>query len=412
MTSQMAIICVDDEPALLRTLKIELKQLLKQCFVETAESGEEALDLLAELLEENYEIPLVISDYIMPNMKGDELLKRVHRLSPGTLNIMLTGQATIEAVGNAVNSASLYRYIAKPVDRLDLKLTVQEAIQSYLQSKELKQFYADLEQKIAERTTELHQVNAQLRHNQMQLEHQNAKLTQLNQEKNEFLGIVVHDLKNPLANVLGLLQTVEEEAKAMSLQGYMLKNLAVIRNSAQLMLQLTTNLLDVNQIESGEIKLHLQSINIRSVLERLVRVYTRRAAQKNINLHYHAEPFKCLIHVDERALYQILDNLLSNAVKYTPFDKDIQVNVYAKTDQVCCEICDQGAGLSVQDQEKLFRKFSRLSTKPTGGEHSTGLGLYIVKKLVEAMSGDIFCESQVGHGSKFTVVFAHDQSPQ
>lgn len=114
--------------------------------IEIAEGGEEALGLVEELLEKGDAVLLVISDYIMPDMKGDELLKRVHQLSPKTLKIMLTGQADLEAVTNAINHAKLYRYIAKPWQSEDLRLTVTEAIHSYLQDKKLALKTAKLQQ--------------------------------------------------------------------------------------------------------------------------------------------------------------------------------------------------------------------------------------------------------------------------
>jgi PAS domain S-box-containing protein len=144
---KQVIICVDDETSVLRSLKAELKKAVgNDYFIEIAEGGEEALELVEELLEKGHEVPLVISDYIMPDMKGDELLKRVHQLSPKTLKVMLTGQADIEAVTNAINYAKLYRYIAKPWQSEDLRLTVTEAIYSYLQDKKLALKNAKLQQ--------------------------------------------------------------------------------------------------------------------------------------------------------------------------------------------------------------------------------------------------------------------------
>ncbi|MEW6493788.1 MAG: adenylate/guanylate cyclase domain-containing protein, partial [Cyanobacteriota bacterium] len=132
------IICIDDEPTILDSLKIQLRKSIgNEYLIETAEGGEEALDLLEELLANGYEIALVISDYLMPGIKGDELLSRIHIISPKTLKIMLTGQADLEAVANAINNAKLYRYIAKPWQVEDMSLTVKEAINSYLQDKKL-----------------------------------------------------------------------------------------------------------------------------------------------------------------------------------------------------------------------------------------------------------------------------------
>lgn len=146
------IICVDDEQTVLDSLKIALKKATEnEYLIETALGAEEALELLSELLEDEYEVVLVISDYIMPGMKGDELLKRIHVISPKTIKIMLTGQAEIEVVGNAIKYAKLYRYIAKPWQSDDLRLTVKEALRSYSQ-----------EQQLAEQNTKLQQLNQEL----------------------------------------------------------------------------------------------------------------------------------------------------------------------------------------------------------------------------------------------------------
>jgi PAS domain S-box-containing protein len=132
------IVCIDDEPDVLNSLKIELKKAIgDQCIIETAEGGADALELLADLQADEYEVALVLSDYIMPDIKGDELLKKIHEFSPDTLTIMLTGQADLEALGNAIKYAKLYRYIPKPWQNEDLKLTVVEAIHSYLQDQKL-----------------------------------------------------------------------------------------------------------------------------------------------------------------------------------------------------------------------------------------------------------------------------------
>ena len=132
------IVCIDDEPDVLNSLKIELKKAIgDQCIIETAEGGEDALELLSDLQADEYEIALVLSDYIMPDIKGDELLRRIHERSPDTLTIMLSGQADLEALGNAIKYAKLYRYIPKPWHDENLKLTVVEAIHSYLQDQKL-----------------------------------------------------------------------------------------------------------------------------------------------------------------------------------------------------------------------------------------------------------------------------------
>ncbi len=153
---KLAIICVDDEQTILDSLKIELETALEDKYViETAESGEEALEVLWSLVEDDCQVAVTIADYIMPGMKGDELLIKIHQEYPKILKIMLTGQADIQAVGNAVNEANLYRYIAKPWEGTDLILTLKEALRSYQRDRQLarqnqmlQELNASLEQKV------------------------------------------------------------------------------------------------------------------------------------------------------------------------------------------------------------------------------------------------------------------------
>ena len=168
--SKQVILCVDDERMILDSLYHRLKQHLGNNYtIEVAESAEEAIDLFRELKQSQVEIPLIISDQIMPGLKGDELLIQIHAESTETIKILLTGQASIETIANAVNYANLYRYIAKPWDNVDLCLTVTEALRSYDQSKqlaiqneELKILNASLEQKVIDRTQDLTVANTQL----------------------------------------------------------------------------------------------------------------------------------------------------------------------------------------------------------------------------------------------------------
>lgn len=134
-----AIICVDDEDIILEALKDQLGPFFENQFlIETSTTAEEALEIYDELVENQYEIPVVISDYLMPNMRGDEFLIKIHDKNPNTLKILLTGHANLDGIANAINNANLYRYIPKPWDRDDLILTVREAIRSFLQELEIR----------------------------------------------------------------------------------------------------------------------------------------------------------------------------------------------------------------------------------------------------------------------------------
>jgi len=253
---------------------------------------------------------------------------------------------------------------------------------------ERRQFTESLEQKVRERTTEL------LRSNE--------ELLRLNQEKNEFLGIAAHDLKNPLAAIQGMAEAIRDMADvAVDTREYA----EMIHASARKMLGLVTNLLDVNNIESNQIKPHVRTLDILPLLTELLRFHRTQAIRKGISLELAASESVYYVQADDNVAQQILDNLLSNAVKYSPFGKKVCIRVDSRGLFVRCAITDQGPGLSEQDQAKLFTKFTKLTPQPTGGEHSTGLGLFIVYKLAAAMNCKVYCESSLGTGSTFSVLF-------
>lgn len=180
-----AIVCVDDEQVVLTSLADQLTRHFGDAYaVELAENGDEALQFVEELFHDGVDVPVVISDHIMPGIKGDELLIAIHQQHPHTLKIFLTGQATGDNVGNAVNNANLYRYLSKPWDETDLTLTIEEALKSYWQQKQFAQqnelFRQSLEEErrvkaalrrmndsleacIHARTAELQESNRQLR---------------------------------------------------------------------------------------------------------------------------------------------------------------------------------------------------------------------------------------------------------
>jgi signal transduction histidine kinase len=248
------------------------------------------------------------------------------------------------------------------------------------------------------RTTERKNAAALLAERNLLLSASNQELASLNQEKTTIMGIVAHDLKNPITairNLANLIETNELEQKEITIVS------RHISSAANQMLELVKNLLDNNRLEEGAMRFCIVSLDVAPCLESIVERYQQLAAAKNITLHYSYEAAHSLALVDEQALMQVLDNLLSNAVKYSPHGKNVFVRLRHSSDQstndsIRLEVQDEGQGISVDDMKKLFGKFARLSARPTGGEVSTGLGLSIVKKMVEAMNGKVWCESNVG----------------
>lgn len=157
------IICVDDERTVLDGIHAQLhREFGKEFIIELAESGEEALEIIGELLDDQLEVPVIISDESMPGILGHEFLIKAHAIVPNTLKVLLTGQTNVQAISEAVNKAKLYRYLEKPWESTDLLMTVKEAIKSYHKDRELeeknrllKRHNEELEQLVEERTGEL-----------------------------------------------------------------------------------------------------------------------------------------------------------------------------------------------------------------------------------------------------------------
>lgn len=241
----------------------------------------------------------------------------------------------------------------------------------------------------------LSDANTTLQANNHDLQNKNDELAALNNEKNELLGIVSHDLKNPIGAIHGLAELIEggfaEGEQVQEISGQ------IVRTSER-MLELVKNLLDVNHLEQGGMKFDTVHFDIAPMVESTVWQYRAAAEAKHITLHYSSEPAYTIACADEQATMQVLDNIISNAIKYSLHGKNVYVRLKASNDAVRVEVQDEGPGISAEDMTKLFGKFARLSARPTGGEHSTGLGLSIVKKMVEAMNGRVWCESKFGDG--------------
>ena len=272
--------------------------------------------------------------------------------------------------------------------------TMQHQVQAGVE--QLQTEKAGVEAKVKERTRELSEANARLR--------------TLNAEKDTFLGICSHDLKNPLSGIIGLADLLASDADdAAQVRAYATD----ILQSAEFMFQLVGNLLDIGAIEQGKFPLRAEILDLKTLASRAAGSFRRQAEDKRIRLEVLLPPGAVVVRADARAALQVANNLISNALKFTPLGGTVTIAVENKIMEAGDDspargvarfsVRDSGPGLSVEDQSRLFQKYVRLTAQSTGGEHSTGLGLSIVKQLVEAMDGTVLCQSELGHGATFAV---------
>lgn len=231
----------------------------------------------------------------------------------------------------------------------------------------------------------------------------NELLTKLDKEKNEFLGIAAHDLKNPLQTIIGYCQMQTSYFDKLSKEK-ILKQTNNIEITSARMLDLVSNLLDINAIEEGLIKVNKEKTALFPLLEKITDGIENQASHKGIKVHLETTEKNIEVITDALLLRQIIENLLSNGIKYSPESSEVVLRCAKTNGRIEIAIIDSGPGIPADEQELLFKKFSRLSTRPTAGESSHGLGLSIVKKLSDLLSIEVSFESEQGKGSTFKLL--------
>nr|CRH05582.1 putative Histidine kinase, include a N_terminal response regulator receiver domain [Candidatus Magnetococcus massalia] len=231
------------------------------------------------------------------------------------------------------------------------------------------------------------------------LQRQKQELLTLNELKNHFLGMAAHDLRNPISVVCGLSNLLidiplKDEEKREFYQ--------TINDVGHQMLKLLDNLLDVSVIESGRFELNKKPEDLAELAKVRAEMLKFSSDKKQITLQSElaATP---LVAFDKARISQVMDNLLTNAIKFSPPGSMVTLRSGVEDGRVMFQVTDQGPGLSVEDQKKLFGTFQKLSAQPTGEEKSTGLGLSIVKRIVDAHEGEILVQSPPGSGAIFTL---------
>lgn len=352
----MKLLIADDDP----TIRAYLRHVANRWGYEIVEAvnGEEAWAALTA------EDPprLAILDWVMPEPNGVEICTRMQqRCDPRFIYlILLTSKTEKTSIVHALDSGA-HDYLTKPFYVNELRSRV------------------DVGRRLVE---------------------SQDKLQESNEIKNKFLRIAAHDLRNPLSVIIsicqilrsGFLQEFPEKSKDLLIK---------IDQSAQHMLSLVNDLLDVSVIESGQLKICGLPVSLSALLRQRIELARHLADNKGITIQEELEeipPFS----FDPNRITQVIDNLIGNALKYSPPGSAVQVFLKRKEQSAWVFVKDQGPGIPYEDQKRLFGEFQRVDSRPTGGESSTGLGLAIAKKIVEAHKGKIGVQSQCGSGAIFS----------
>jgi two-component system, sensor histidine kinase and response regulator len=360
------ILVVDDDRLNIRILSSILK---KEGFqVAEASSGEQALEVYAKFLPN-----LVLLDVVMPGIDGFETCRQLNskyheQCAPV---IFITAKSASDDIIEGLE-AGCVDYLPKPFKDKE----VLARIRSHLQN----QILLERQQRLVER------------------------LNKADASKNRLLGMAAHDLRNPLASVRGFAGFLREGVGG-PLVPVQLDLVNMIHDASQSMLDVVNELLDVATIESGELKLRLERYSLADLVAKAVKFTNIQAARKKTRVELVNPEVSPVMMIDIAKMRQVIDNLLSNAVKYSPPGATIRALINDESQQNSCgfSVQDQGPGIPEGERDKLFKDFSCLSTRPTAGEKSTGLGLAICRKIVEAHHGSIHVENLQSGGCEFSV---------
>lgn len=365
-----SILIADDQPEIIDSI------------LEYLTDGDEDYDLLlasdgnmACEIAQKRQPDLILMDWEMPVLSGIDALIRLKK-SRDTKHIpiiMATGRTDSNDLKYALDAGAA-DYIKKPIEQPELLARVNSCLKL---------------------STYVHEIK-----------YANDALKELHREKDGVLGIVAHDLMSPLNKLKGLigLLTSENNLSESQLEYIGLMNKVIGQGS-----HLIDDLLYLYSIENQSAELSITTVDLKEFIHHLIALYDLELNRKKIKLDVVWNSKLEKLKSDQNIMARILDNLISNAIKFSKPNTSILFSIHSNNKNIQFSLADQGPGISPEDQKLLFRKFQKLSAQPTGGESSNGLGLSIVRALVDRLKGSIEVQSEVGVGSEFKVSFPLDQ---
>ena len=249
---------------------------------------------------------------------------------------------------------------------------------------------SELQQRVEERTQELKQKADAL-------ETANLELQKLDQIKSEFVSLVSHEFRAPLTNMQGALELMGDNC--VTVNSTCNRMLGIVNAEVNRLGRLVEDVLNVSRIEVGELKLICEEVNAATLVNQVLEEFTARKVRRK--LHYLSESSQSILWADPDRLHQVIANLIDNAVKYSPENSEVTVSMELQGEEGVLSVSDHGPGIPVEEQSHLFKKFSRFDSKDDKETYGYGLGLYLSRRLIEAMNGRIWVESRLGHGATF-----------
>jgi len=354
--SHARILVVDDQASNVQVVGLILGTLGYEII--PASDGATALKRVGALVPD-----LILLDLLMPGMSGRDICLQIKK-NPDWRDIpviFLSAADDKDLIVSALDAGGV-DYITKPFNQAELVSRVRT---------------------------------------QLALKAARDRLKELAEDKDELLGILAHDLKNHLGGLNMSTKLLCERIR--NLHDERIQRLAdnAFYSSGQLLAFVKDFL--ANAAAEHRFEPQLTTVNVAGTAVAAIRLFEDRLRHKQLEIQTDFPEDELIALADAHAMDQIFSNLLSNAVKFSPYGKKIYVLVRPNGHWVECSIRDEGPGFTEADRARMFRRYGRLSARPTGGETSTGLGLSIVRKLVLAMNGEISCESAPGQGATLTV---------
>lgn len=273
----------------------------------------------------------------------------------------------------------------------DFKLTIQN-LQKRIENTEL------MLSEVQFKNKKLEEANLQLLKEKAILEAQIAKLEGLNKQKEELFAVYLHDIKNPAGAIKNLVDLLDHYELTVNEQKDIIKSLLI---SADKILKLTGEITRIVQEGIEETKLNLADADFNEIIEKIIAINIAKAKSKNIKVEKLIKSQLPKVQCDADKIETVIDNLLDNAIKFSEPNTNIKVSANLIDEILRVEVADSGPGLSVEELKDAFKKGVMLSAKPTAGESSSGLGLWIVKKIIEEHKGKVLVTSKRGRGSTF-----------